>query len=146
MNRYIVIWQQKDDFCMDTATIRNTLIQNIEFLRSPEGYIRAGHPRFFKLFGRDSLIVAWQLLDYDSSIARNTLKALADIQGTSTDAGREEEPGKILHEWWVDTTAKASGDKGGVPRQFPYYGSVDSTPLYLIVASLYFSELKYAVN
>lgn len=125
---------------MDIAGVKDKLIRDIELLRAPEGYVRAGYPRFFKLFGRDSLIVAWQLLDYDPSIARNTLKVLADIQGRSVDAEREEEPGKILHEWWGDMTAKTSDGNGVAPRPFPYYGSIDSTFLYLILASLYFKK------
>lgn len=122
--------------------IKEQLIRNIEFLRSPEGYIRAGHPRFFTLFGRDSLIVGWQLLDYDINIAENTLKILSEFQGTKIDNEYEEEPGKILHEWWGDFSTKTPIAKPEIPWPFPYYGSVDSTFLYLILASLYFQRTQ----
>lgn len=125
---------------MEIKEIKERLIRDIEFLRSPEGFIRAGYPKFFRLFGRDSLIAGWQLLDYDSNIAKNTLKILSDFQGTKIDNEREEEPGKILHEWWGDISTKTPLVKPEIPWPFPYYGSVDSTFLYLILVSFYFQK------
>lgn len=127
---------------MEIKKLKERLIRDIDFLRSPEGYIRAGYPRFFTLFGRDSLIVGWQLLDYDPNIAKNTLKILSEFQGTKIDNEREEEPGKILHEWWGDVSTKTPLVKPEIPWPFPYYGSVDSTFLYLILASLYFQKTQ----
>jgi glycogen debranching enzyme len=93
----------------------------------------AGAPRYKTLFGRDSLISAWQMLSIDPSIASATLRVLASYQGRSTDARSEEEPGKILHEHRFDAASRAE-----LPDwKFPYYGSVDSTPLFLIVAGEY---------
>ena len=125
---------------MEIKKIKEKLIQDIERLRAPEGYVRAGSPRFFTLFGRDSLITAWQLLDYDKNIAKNTLKILSDFQGVKIDNEHEEEPGKILHEWWGDVSTKVPDQKPEIPWPFPYYGSIDSTFLYLILASLYFKK------
>jgi len=127
---------------MEIKEIKERLIRDIEFLRSPEGYIRAGYPQFFTLFGRDSLIASWQLLDYDSDIAKNTLKILSEFQGKKINNEHEEEPGKILHEWWGDIATKTPTIKPEIPWPFPYYGSVDSTFLYLILASFYFQKTR----
>ena len=90
----------------------------------------AGAPRYHTLFGRDSLISAWQMLSIDPSIASATLRTLASYQGHRIDAKSEEEPGKILHEHRFDAASQAE-----LPDwKFPYYGSVDSTLLFLIVA------------
>ena len=76
------------------------LKDDIHVLKSKEGYIKAGYPGFMGLFGRDSLITAWQLFDYDPLIARNTLLALANLQGKKNVKTTGEEPGKILHEYY----------------------------------------------
>jgi len=85
------------------------------------------------LFGRDSLISAWQSLSFDPSIAAGTLRVLANFQGRTVNMKSEEEPGKILHEHRFD-----AGSRAELPKwEFPYYGSVDSTLLFLIVAAEY---------
>jgi len=113
--------------------LRRELLADLEKLRDPAGYLRAGWPRYNTLFGRDSLISAWQTLEIDPSIARATLLVLAKYQGTSIDDSSEEQPGKILHEYRFDPAAQAE-----LPGwKFPYYGSIDSTPLFLVVASAY---------
>lgn len=117
--------------------IPEKLIKEIDQLRHPRGFLLAGLPIFDKLFGRDSIIVSWQLLDYDSQIAKNTLEALSEFQGSKIDDLAEEEPGKILHEHIINLKRQ--------PRlnwPFPYYGSVDATPLYLILFYLYFEKTK----
>ncbi len=91
-------------------------------------YIGAGLPWFSALFGRDSLIVAMQMLAYDASIAAGTLRLLAGRQGTTVDDWRDEEPGRILHELRVGELARL----GRIP-QTPYFGTVDATPLFLIL-------------
>ena len=63
-----------------------------------EAYFAAGVPWFVTLFGRDSLITAWQMLAYHHGIAEKTLRLLARYQGTREDDWRDEQPGKILHE------------------------------------------------
>ena len=116
-----------------TDTVRQALLADLDKLRDPQGYLRAGWPRYHTLFGRDSLISAWQTLRVDSSIARSTLQVLASYQGRRVDPVAEEEPGKILHEHRFDSASRAE-----LPgRVFPYYGSVDSTPLFLVVAGAY---------
>ncbi|MFN0071723.1 MAG: glycogen debranching N-terminal domain-containing protein [Chloroflexota bacterium] len=97
----------------------------------PDGYLpSAGIPWFSVPFGRDSLITSLQALPLNPNIAYATLRFLARYQGTRVDDWRDEEPGKILHEIRLGEVAKL----GKVPHT-PYYGSVDSTPLFLITLS-----------
>jgi glycogen debranching enzyme len=91
-------------------------------------YIAAGVPWFTTLFGRDALISAFQALAFRPQIAVETLEVLAAYQATSDDPWRDAEPGKILHELRTGEMARA----GELPHT-PYFGSVDSTPLWLIV-------------
>jgi glycogen debranching enzyme len=91
--------------------------------------LAAGIPWYMALFGRDSLIASYQALAFDPELAIGTLRALASLQGDKFDPERAEEPGKILHEHRFGTIA---GPQRGIPR-YPYYGSVDSTPLFLIL-------------
>lgn len=116
--------------------IVSKLQADIEMLRDPQhGYIRAGLPRFAALFGRDSCIVSWQLIDHDAAIARRTIELLAELQGKETNRLREEEPGKIVHEWHPNPSAYKS-----LPWPLPYYGSVDSTPLFIYLCGLYYEK------
>jgi glycogen debranching enzyme len=91
-------------------------------------YVSAGVPWFTTLFGRDSLISALQALAFRPQIAVETLEVLAAYQATADEPWRDAEPGKILHELRTGEMARA----GELPHT-PYYGSVDSTPLWLIV-------------
>ena len=111
--------------------IKEKLAADIRRLKDRRGFVRAGLPRFGRLFGRDSLIVSWQLLDFDPGIAKKTLRILSETEGRKFDRLREEEPGKILHE----TNGKTHPERPAIP--FPYYGSVDSTPLFIIVFWFY---------
>lgn len=121
---------------MKKKEIKKRLVKDIEILKNAKyGYIEAGLPRFGWLFGRDSIITAWQLLHIDPNIARDTLKVLMKYQGTKIDAHKDEEPGKIIHEHQI---GKRKHPMGYFP--FPYYGSVDSTPLFLILFSWYYSR------
>lgn len=114
-------------------SVRDALLRDLQSLRSPEGYLRAGAPSYATLFGRDSLIAAWQTLNIDPTIARDTLRILARYQGRRVHGPSEEEPGKILHEYRFDRASQAE-----LPDwEFPYYGSVDSTLLFLIVGEAY---------
>jgi glycogen debranching enzyme len=88
----------------------------------------AGLPWFGVPFGRDSLIAALQLLPFNSNIAKATLKTMAFYQGTKVDPWRDEQPGKILHEIRYGELANTNQ----IPFA-PYYGSVDSTPLFLML-------------
>ncbi len=91
-------------------------------------YYAAGVPWFSTLFGRDSLIAAYQTLAFEPDVAAETLRLLASLQGTKDDDWRDEEPGKILHELRVGELARLHE----IPHT-PYYGSIDSTPLFLLV-------------
>ena len=97
------------------------------------GYPAAGTPWFDALFGRDSCILSMQMLAYRPEIARHTLQLLARWQGKDLVPPRDEEPGKILHELRFDELSRS----GELPYS-PYYGSVDSTPLFLMLAAEYF--------
>ncbi|TMD84710.1 MAG: amylo-alpha-1,6-glucosidase [Chloroflexi bacterium] len=89
----------------------------------------AGIPWFSAPFGRDALISSIQTLMINPEIARGTLRYLAQQQGRRVDTSREEEPGKILHELRYGELANLKL----IPHT-PYYGSVDSTPLFLVCA------------
>ena len=99
-----------------------------------ESYPAAGTPWFDALFGRDSCIVSMQMLAYRPEIAKSCLRLLAKWQGKEVDPGRDEEPGKILHEMRSDELSRA----GELPYS-PYYGSIDSTPLFLMLVAEYFA-------
>ena len=96
-------------------------------------YFAAGTPWFDTLFGRDSLITAMQTLPFRPALARDCLFLLGRLQGTRIDQFSAEEPGKILHELREDELSAA----GELPYG-RYYGSVDSTPLFLLLAGEYF--------
>jgi glycogen debranching enzyme len=96
--------------------------------------VSAGVPWFSTLFGRDSLITASQTLMLNSAIARETLLLLAAYQGKTEDEWREEEPGKILHELRNGEMARCQE----IPHT-PYYGTVDATPLWLMLYAEYYA-------
>ena len=84
------------------------------------------------IFGRDSLIVGLQALPFAPAFAEAALRILAARQGTHVDAFRDEEPGKILHEQrFGELTAFEERPHS------PYYGSADSTPLFLVLLDEY---------
>jgi glycogen debranching enzyme len=103
------------------------LLQN-EGPRPGEHYLAAGVPWFTTLFGRDSIITALEVVPFMPHIAVETLRVLAAWQATEDDPDRDMEPGKILHELRVGELART----GELPHR-PYYGSVDATPLWLIL-------------
>ncbi|MDX6555231.1 MAG: hypothetical protein QOD86_1426 [Miltoncostaeaceae bacterium] len=102
--------------------------------------VAAGIPWFVALFGRDSLIAGHQARAFLPGQMMDTLAALAARQGQVSDPGNEEEPGKILHE--VRLTPRAWLGEGTVSGARPYYGSIDATPLFLI---LYGTALRWGV-
>ncbi|HEX5480436.1 MAG TPA: amylo-alpha-1,6-glucosidase [Dehalococcoidia bacterium] len=111
-------------------------LQDIRMLSSMtedgDRFTAAGAPWYDALFGRDSCIVAMQMLAYRPEIAAQTLRVLAKWQGTHIDHARDEEPGKILHELRFDELTLA----GKLPYR-PYYGTIDATPLFLMLAAHY---------
>jgi glycogen debranching enzyme len=110
---------------------------------APDGWANAssaslgeGDPgRYNCLFGRDSLITALAVLPARPDVAAATLRALAAIQGTRDDVTWDEEPGKIVHEVRPGISVARQGYLGlEVPEgELRYYGSADSTPLFLHV-------------
>ena len=103
-------------------------------IRESQGVaLAAGVPWFAALFGRDSLISSYQTLLLDPDLARDTLRVLASYQGTVSNDERDEDPGKILHE-------RRSGEMTAT-NEVAFgrsYGSVDATPLFLILLHEYF--------
>ncbi|HEV2012945.1 MAG TPA: glycogen debranching N-terminal domain-containing protein [Candidatus Dormibacteraeota bacterium] len=92
----------------------------------------AGLPWFMALFGRDSLITAYQALPFQPHLARTTLEALTAWQAKELDDFRDAEPGKILHELRLGELTVL-----GERPHSPYYGSHDATPLFLILLDEY---------
>jgi len=99
---------------------------------SGERYFAAGLPWYSTLFGRDSIIAALQLLRHLPELARDTLTVLARLQATEHDGWRDAQPGKILHELRTGEMARL----GEIPHT-PYYGTVDATPLWLMLLDAY---------
>ncbi|HYF92848.1 MAG TPA: amylo-alpha-1,6-glucosidase [Symbiobacteriaceae bacterium] len=94
----------------------------------------AGIPWFAVPFGRDSILTAIEALPFAPELARGTLRTLGALQGTEINAWRQEEPGKIPHE--LRFGEMANTDEIPFKR---YYGTVDSTPLYLVLLCDYYA-------
>ncbi|ABA24321.1 Amylo-alpha-1,6-glucosidase [Trichormus variabilis ATCC 29413] len=134
-------WVQKITNIRADKSIFNLVIERAEqdmylLRQSFDKYktVSAGVPWFSALFGRDSLITASQTLMLNPEIAKETLMLLAAYQGKHEDEWREEEPGKILHELRLGEMARCQE----IPHT-PYYGTVDATPLWLMLYSEYYS-------
>ena len=123
----------------DWEELRNTYTRSLADLaalrmRARQGSDRmgdlpaAGLPWFMTVFGRDTLLTSYQTLLLGPSLAGGTLETLAALQAGERDDERDSEPGKIVHELRLGRVAAEGG-------AFPYYGSVDSTLLFLILIS-----------
>jgi glycogen debranching enzyme len=114
----------------------------VEPLLSDQGWAYASQPpvdagdpgRFHALFGRDSLIFALQVLPSHPQVAVDTLRAHARLQGQRTDPETDEQPGKIIHEYWADAPRRLA-DAGWPVRggELRYWGTADATSWFLIV-------------
>ncbi len=104
--------------------------------------VAAGIPWYAVPFGRDQIITAWKMLPMIPNMARDVIALLAYHMGTTTDTAREEEPGRIMHELRSGEMARLKE----IPF-VPYYGTVDATPLFLILYTDYCkhtNDMKFA--
>jgi glycogen debranching enzyme len=92
----------------------------------------AGLPWFMTMFGRDSILTSLQTLPFTPKLSVTTLRILGSLQGTRIDDFRDEDPGRILHEFRYGETAAFEEQ----PHS-PYYGSVDATPLFVVLLDEY---------
>lgn len=130
--------RQSPSLVSDNTFFNQTLSRGIHDLtmmcaRTPQGlYPYGGIPWYVCPFGRDGLITSLEFLPWFPEVARGTLNFLATRQGQKEDSFTEEQPGKILHEL-------RSGELANLREIpfIPYYGTVDATPLFLILLEHY---------
>jgi len=120
-----------------TATYKRSLVDLAALRFSPpiaggKSLPAAGLPWFMTMFGRDSIFTSLQSLPFTPELAATTLRVLGNWQGSRRDDFRDEDPGRILHEMRYGEMA-AFEER---PHS-PYYGSVDATPLYVVLLDEY---------
>jgi glycogen debranching enzyme len=137
----------------ETKRIHKNLLNDIEALRAPDGYLNAGIPNYDHLFGRDACVSALQLLNHDPDIARSTLKTMVKYQAKHRKLMNESYPGKMLHEHFPEGTDEVISSAHGIVDKlrklyilllwrFPYYGSVDSGAWFIILMHRYYKKTK----
>jgi glycogen debranching enzyme len=135
---YHVMYERHFNFLTDNNLFNKILLRSLSDIRmlymSLDGskFHSAGVPWYDTLFGRDCILTAIQIMPYHAESAPGTIKLLTEYQGQVNDDWRDEEPGKILHELRI-------GEKANLNKipQTPYYGTVDATPLFLILLAEY---------
>lgn len=132
-------WMTRETEVRSDSAVLNRIMKrsllDLHMLKTTIGgdeFFAAGVPWFATLFGRDSLITSLQTLAYGPDTAADSLRLLARHQGSEVSGWRDEEPGKILHELRVGELARMNK----IPHT-PYYGTIDATPLFLVLMSRY---------
>ncbi|MBX3073103.1 amylo-alpha-1,6-glucosidase [Candidatus Obscuribacterales bacterium] len=113
-------------------------VRDLYILRQPTprgNCLAAGIPWFAVAFGRDQEITAMQTLMFFPTLAKDVIEVLAAYQGKQTDSYTEEKSGRIMHELRLGEMARMKEI-----AFTPYYGTVDGTPLWLVLVSRYFEQ------
>ena len=116
----------------------NRSIADLHMMRTDTAhgpYPYAGVPWFCTAFGRDGIITALECLSFYPELARGVLSYLAATQAEASSVEQDAEPGKILHE----TRAGEMAMLGEVPFR-RYYGTIDATPLFVVLAGAYYER------
>ena len=127
-------WRKQFSLKLDNPFYQKALDRAVDDLRAlllfdEQGTLyAAGIPWFVTAFGRDSLLSSCMTLPYAPEAAKGNLRYLAHYQAKETDAFRNAQPGKILHEMRFGELTRT----GKTPHS-PYYGTVDATPLFIIL-------------
>ena len=104
--------------------------------QTPYGkYPYAGVPWYNTAFGRDGIITAMEVLWIAPEISKDVLRFLSAMQATDFIPEKDAEPGKIMHE----TRTGEMANTGEVPFK-EYYGTIDATPLYIMLAGMYYER------
>jgi len=132
-------WMKREtEFHSDSLLLNRVMrrsLMDLHMLKSSisgDDFFAAGVPWYVTLFGRDCLITSLQTLAFESDTTADTLRLLARYQGRHVSDWRDEQPGKILHELRVGELARMNK----IPHT-PYYGTIDATPLFIILMSHY---------
>jgi hypothetical protein len=113
---------------VDHAVVDLAALRLVDPAHPDEPTIAAGAPWFMTLFGRDSILTSLMNVGTDPGLALGTARALARLQGRRYDPITEEQPGRIVHELRFRTGGCIALDDAD-----RYYGSVDATPLYVVL-------------
>lgn len=138
MRSYVAALEYCDNIPTSNNIFNSIMVRSLADLNmmrmsfNGEVFLSAGVPWYDTLFGRDSIISALQLLPFDGGLAKSTLLVNAKLQSDRSDDWRDQEPGKMLHELRQGELANLNL----IPHS-PYYGTVDATPLFLILLTEY---------